>query len=157
MGRSWERALACLPAAGMSRKWPNIRGSCVKKQFKYEDCGGAAESQFDGRDQWALACRLKNAVIVLTSVSQPCQRHLLCYRSVALERRLRMQWPHYGDKSGFFPLSFSVTSTRRILCFLCWDFYPTVVSSLLHPTFTVKKKRFLHQTLKLWLKKIKKI
>lgn len=59
MGRSWERVLACLPAAGMPRKWPNIRGSCVKKQFKYEDCGGAVESQFDGRDQWALACRLK--------------------------------------------------------------------------------------------------
>lgn len=62
-----------------------------------KNSAGADKSLFHCKDQWALACRLKNAVIVLTSVSQPCQTHLLCYRSVALEHCLWMQWAHYRD------------------------------------------------------------
>lgn len=53
-----------------------------------KECEGADESLFDCEDQRAPVGRLRkekgrNAVIVLTSASQPCQTHLLHYRSVA--------------------------------------------------------------------------
>lgn len=84
--------------------------------------GGADESLFHRKDQWALACRLKNAVIVLTSVSQPCQSHLLCHRSVALQCCLRMQRTHYSHTSGGF--------SKRCFIFVIFFYNNTDIVSL---------------------------
>lgn len=99
----------------------------LKQLFKYQITLKEQKSLFHCKDQWALACRLKNAVIVLTPVSQPCQTHLLRHRSVALEHCLWMQWAHYRDTSGFSLEGF-LSFLQQDWCCVLFFFFTTFTS-----------------------------